>query len=271
VTADVPRPRPFLALLAVVTVLLTACEPASSTAFVASNLGAGEDGWRGIPLELDPPRTLPDVTLTDVDGDEVALAEDLDGSPVLLFFGYTSCPDICPIHLRTIASAMSALGVTTQQVRVVFVSVDPDRDTPERIREFTTAFDRNFVGLRGDIEVVEDALAQLDLPGPVVEGADPRGEGDLIGHPAQVIGFDHEGVARRVWPFGARRGDWVADLPRILEEWTPESEVRQADEDLPPPVDADRAGAGLEGSHGQGAPVDGASDAGGSDDDEAQP
>lgn len=212
--------RALLALLAGAAVLLSACEPSTATAFTASNLGEGEDGWRGIPLELDPPRTLPDVTLTDVDGAEVALADDLAGRPVLLFFGYTSCPDICPIHLRTIASSMDVLGVSTEQIQVVFVSVDPERDTPERIAEFTTAFDRRFLGLRGDLDVVEEALTELDLPGPVVEGPDPRGEGDLIGHPAQVIGFDHEGVARRVWPFGVRRADWVEDLPRILEEWT---------------------------------------------------
>lgn len=248
------RPHALLALLAGLAVLLAACEPSSATAFTASNLGVGQDGWRGIPLELDPPRTLPDVTLTDVDGEPFDLASDLDGSPVLLFFGYTSCPDICPIHLATIASAMDRLGVTTQQVRVVFVSVDPDRDTPERIHEFTTAFDRSFTGLRGDIEVVQDALAQLDLPGPVVEGADPRGDGELIGHPAQVIGFDHEGVARRVWPFGARRADWVADLPRILDEWSPAA--RPADPSAPgspPPVDTDRAVDRVEsGSHGGG-------------------
>lgn len=212
--------RALLALLAGAAVLLSACEPSTATAFTASNLGEGEDGWRGIPLELDPPRTMPDVTLTDVDGAEVALADDLAGRPVLLFFGYTSCPDICPIHLRTIASSMDVLGVSTEQIQVVFVSVDPERDTPERIAEFTTAFDRRFLGLRGDLDVVEEALTELDLPGPVVEGPDPRGEGDLIGHPAQVIGFDHEGVARRVWPFGVRRADWVEDLPRILAEWT---------------------------------------------------
>jgi protein SCO1 len=249
-----PRSRVLLALVAGLALLLAACEPASSTAFTASNLGVGADGWRGIPLELDPPRTLPDVTLTDVDGEAVALADDLDGRPVLLFFGYTSCPDICPIHLRTIASSMSALGVSTQQIQVVFVSVDPDRDTPERIREFTTAFDRSFIGLRGDLEVVEDALGQLDLPGPVVEGPDPRGEGDLIGHPAQVIGFDHEGVARRVWPFGVRRADWIEDLPNILDEWMPGAEPADPnDPDLPAPVDADRAADRLrEGSHGGG-------------------
>ncbi len=244
-------PRPLLLLVAALLVVLTACEPSTSTAFTATNLGVGSDGWRGIPLDLDPPRTLPDVTLTDVDGVDVDLAEDLAGSPVLLFFGYTSCPDICPTHLRIIASSMSALGVTTRQVQVVFVSVDPERDTPERIDEFTTAFDRNFIGLRGDIAVVEDALSQLDLPGPIVEGADPRGDGALIGHPAQVIGFDHEGVARRVWPFGARRADWVADLPRILEEWTADRGPARTDTATRPP-DTDRDAEGLPGSHGQG-------------------
>jgi protein SCO1 len=213
----VPRSRVLLAALAV---LLAACGPASATAFTASDLGVGEDGWRGIPLELEPARTLPDVTLQDVDGEDVAVADEFAGSPTLLFFGYTSCPDICPIHLRTIASAMSALGMSTQQVEVVFVSVDPERDTPERIEEYLSALQTPFVGLHGDIEVVEEALAQLDLPGPIVEGEDPRGEGDLIGHPAQVIGFDADGVAQRVWPFGARRADWVADLPLIVDQWS---------------------------------------------------
>ena len=212
-------PRPTL-LLAALTVLLAACGPASSTAFSASSLGTAEDGWRGIPIELD--RTLPDVTLTSTDGDTVELADDFLGSPTLLFFGYANCPDICPIHLGTIASAMRSIGVSPLDVQVVFVSVDPARDTPEEIERFVDAFDSRFHGLYGDLDVIEDALEQLDLPGPVVEGPDPRGDGDLIGHPAQVIGFDAAGEAQRVWPFGARRADWIDDLPLILDGWTAE-------------------------------------------------
>lgn len=215
--------RASLAFLVGLVLVMSACGPSSPTAFTTSDLGVGEDGWRGIPLELDQPRVLPDVTLTDVDGNEVNLAADLAGEPVLLFFGYTSCPSICPTHLAAINSAMSEAGVSTRQIEVVFVSVDPERDTAEQIRRFLADLEAPFTGLRGDIEVVEAALSQLDLPGPVVEGPDPRG-GDLIGHPAQVIGFDSEGVARRVWPFGARRADWVADLPRILDEWAPHAE-----------------------------------------------
>ncbi|MFP4312376.1 MAG: SCO family protein [Nitriliruptoraceae bacterium] len=210
-----PVTRAALALLGL---LAVACGPASATAIAAQGLEPDADGWRGIALERD--RTMPAVVLLDTAGGEVALHEAFQGTPTLLFFGYTSCPDICPIHLAAIASAMDTAGVSYEQVDVVFVSVDPERDTPERIDDYLSNFSDEIVGLHGDVEVVTEALAQLDLPGPVVEGPDPRGEGDLIGHPAQVIGFDADGQALRVWPFGARRSDWLADLPRIVEEWS---------------------------------------------------
>ncbi len=206
-----------VALLALA-VAVTACGPSSPTAAVARGLEPGDDGWHGLPLEVD--RTMPDVRLTDVHGDPVDLAADTAGDPTLLFFGYTHCPDICPVHMAAIAAAMRAVDVTTHDLDVVFVSVDPERDTPERIGEWLGHFDSRFVGLHGDIDVIADALGRLDLPGPVVEGPDPRGEGDLIGHPAQVIGFDADGRAQRAWPFGTRRADWVNDLPRIVEEWS---------------------------------------------------
>jgi protein SCO1 len=214
-----PLRRPVLLLLLVVGLVATACTPTTSTAIAAQGLERQPDGWRGLPLER--PREMPEVTLLDTDREPFDLAADTAGTPTLLFFGYASCPDICPIHLRTLADAMSKANVSTQQVQVVFVSVDPDRDTPERIEGYLQDLRAtSFVGLHGDLDTVEEALRALDLPGPVVEGPDPRGEGDLIGHPAQVIGFDAEGNALRVWPFGARRSDWVADLPRIVEEWS---------------------------------------------------
>jgi protein SCO1 len=207
-----------LAALVILGLLAIACGPASATAISAQGLEPGPDGWRGLPLERE--RTMPVATLADTDGEMVELHTAFDGTPTLLFFGYTSCPDICPIHLAAISSAMETAGVSFEDLDVVFVSVDPERDSPERIEEYLANFDRRITGLHADIEVVEDALAQLDLGGPVVEGPDPRGEGDLIGHPAQVIGFDADGQALRVWPFGARRSDWIADLPRIVEQWS---------------------------------------------------
>jgi protein SCO1 len=203
--------------LLLLALLLLGCEATSATAQFSAGLEPGEDGWRGSAIDTDA--RMPEVTLTDVDGQEQALDELTAGTPTLLFFGYASCPDICPIHLAAIASAMEQVEVRYDDLDVVFVTVDPERDTPEAIGEWLPQFDRQFIGLTGDMETIEAALEELDLPGPYVEGADPRGEGELIGHPAQVIGFDAAGEVRRVWPFGTRRADWIADLPRLAEEW----------------------------------------------------
>jgi len=206
--------------LLIATMLLAGCSsaPSSSTALTAQGLTRGADGWYGMPLTVE--RSLPDVTLLDEAGMPFQLVDDLLGTPTLLFFGYSSCPDICPIHLAAIASAMQQTRTRYDQVQVVFVSVDPERDTPERITEFLGYFSSRMIGLHAELDVVVDALAQLNLPGPVIEGPDPRGQGNLIGHPAQVIGFDAAGRALRVWPFGTRRSDWVSDIPRIASEWS---------------------------------------------------
>ena len=206
--------------LLIATMLLAGCSssPSSSTALTAQGLTRGADGWYGMPLTVE--RSLPDVTLLDEAGMPFQLVDDLLGTPTLLFFGYSSCPDICPIHLAAIASAMQQTRTRYDQVQIVFVSVDPERDTPERITEFLGYFSSRMIGLHAELDVVVDTLAQLNLPGPVIEGPDPRGQGDLIGHPAQVIGFDAAGRALRVWPFGTRRSDWVSDIPRIASEWS---------------------------------------------------
>jgi len=213
-----PRPKPTAGLLVSLALLAAACGPASATSVSTQGLEAGPDGWHGLPVEA--PQPLPAGTFTTTDGGTVELAEAFLGTPTLLFFGYTHCPDICPIHLAAIASAMDTTGITYDEIDVVFVSVDPERDTPGHIDAFLENFDPRMYGLHADLGVVADALGQLQLSGPVVEGADPRGEGDLIGHPAQVLGFDADGELRRAWPFGARRSDWVADLPRVVEEWS---------------------------------------------------
>jgi len=208
----------FAVILVVGALLLAGCGPSSATALIAQGLERQPDGWYGVPVTRD--RALPDVTLSATDGSPVRLAEAFNGTPTLVFFGYTSCPDICPVHLAALTSSMQTVRVGFDTVDVVFVSVDLERDTPERIDEFLAYFDSRITGLyTTDEALLLDTLAALDLGGPIVEGPDPRGEGNLIGHPAQVIGFDSDGIARRVWPFGARRSDWVSDLPRIASNW----------------------------------------------------
>lgn len=210
--------RAVLRTVLALALLAVGCGPAGPTATAAVGLTPQADGWRGIPLERE--RTLPDVGLVATDGTPIVPARDLVGRPTLVFFGYTNCPDICPVHLATLSSAMREARVDHDEVRVVFVTVDPERDTPARIEEFLAHFDRRILGLTGERADIERALTHLDLPPATIDGADPRGPGDLIGHPAQIIGFDAEGRARRVWPFGARRADWVVDLPRIVTEWS---------------------------------------------------
>ncbi|MEX0593004.1 MAG: SCO family protein [Nitriliruptoraceae bacterium] len=216
-----PRLRRRLAHLTaavVVAALVAACSPTTSTALTATGLAPQADGWRGVPLAEQ--RDLPDVVLLDTDDAPFALRDELIGTPTLLFFGYTNCPDVCPIHMAAITAAMRLTDVTFDDLDVVFVSVDPDRDTPARIDEWLRNFDTRIIGLHEDLDVIAVALDALRMPGPVIEGPDPRGEGDLIGHPAQVLGFDAQGRALRAWPFGTRRSDWVLDLPRIVEEWS---------------------------------------------------
>ncbi len=204
---------------ALVATFAAACTPTTATSSATSGLERQPDGWRGLDVG-DKGLRLFDATFTGTDGEPVELPEALLGTPTLMFFGYTNCPDICPIHLGAIASAMRTLDIGYDQIDVVFVTVDPDRDTPEVIEGFLAHFDRRMIGLHADTATTMAALTALELPGPVVEGPDPRGKGDLLGHPAQVIGFDADGVMRRMWPFGTRRSDWVDDLPRVIEAWS---------------------------------------------------
>jgi Uncharacterized protein SCO1/SenC/PrrC, involved in biogenesis of respiratory and photosynthetic systems len=97
----------------------------------------------------------PDFTLTATDGSQFNFRQQTEGKITLLFFGYTHCPDVCPVHLANIAAALHTLGPEVQRkVEVVFVTTDPDRDTPEVIRAWLDKFDPKFVGLRGTLDEV---------------------------------------------------------------------------------------------------------------------
>ena len=205
-----------LSLLALV-LALTACAPTSTTAFSsdAEVLGAvdrADDGWQAWVVSDD--RRMPDVTLTHTDGEPYDLRAETAGTPTLLFFGYTSCPDVCPVHLATIAAALDrpAAPELGEDLQMIFVSVDPETDTPAVVDDFLGQFDAEYVGLTGDEETIAAAMRSLGLP----EAADEPE--DTIGHVSQVTGFDADGVARVAWPFGTRQSDWANDLPRLVSE-----------------------------------------------------
>jgi protein SCO1/2 len=168
---------------------------------------------------LDPPWSKPDFALTDTEGRAFDFRSETDGFLTLLFFGYTHCPDVCPVHMANVAEVLGDLDFADRaRVRVVFVTTDPERDTPEALRAWLDRFDRSFVGLRGTESEVNAVQAELRLPPAVRQPGRP---GPLpgayaVGHAAQVIAFTADGYARVVYPFGTRQSDWAHDLPRLL-------------------------------------------------------
>lgn len=182
---------------------------------------SGDDGWAGALLGEPIPR--PDFTLTDTEGQPFDFRERTRGQFTMLFFGYTNCPDICPIQMATLARALEEPG--SPQPTVVFVTTDPERDTPERLRSWLDGFDTEFIGLTGtpeEIAAAEEAAevaASTRLPDEPGEPVDEDAEEYLVGHSSQVLAFTPDDQAHVAYPFGVRMQDWLADLPRLLEEF----------------------------------------------------
>ncbi|HKY59798.1 MAG TPA: SCO family protein [Gemmatimonadota bacterium] len=190
----------------------------------APEAGGREPGavpaFRGRVLGEAIPR--PDFTLLDTAGEPYDFLEETRGKAALLFFGYTHCPDVCPIHMGNIAAVLKDLGYERRRrVEVVFVSTDPERDTPERIRSWLDRFDPAFVGLRGSRARVDSIQRSLGLPPSVLEPKAADG-GYAVGHAAQVLAFPPDGPARVVYPFGTRQADWAHDLPLLVSGATPD-------------------------------------------------
>ncbi len=204
-------------ILRIIAALGVAASMACGAAPAADAESDGNDGLRGLVLPEPPAR--PDFTLTDTDGAPYDFRARTDSSLTLLFIGYTYCPDVCPVHLANLAAVLRDLPYgARQRIKVVFVTGDPERDTPERMRTWLDAFDPRFVGLRGSLDDVNAILAQLQLPGVV--HSPPEADGSYtVGHPAHIIAFPpNGGPARAYYGFGTRQADWRHDLPMLLED-----------------------------------------------------
>jgi protein SCO1 len=193
-------------------------------AVVASTIGSGNDdaggtgptGWSGTVLP-EPARERPAFTLVDTDGQPFDFAAETAGRLTLVFFGYTNCPDVCPVHMATIAQALDRVDVPLD---VVFVTTDPSRDDAERIRSWLGAFDPDFIGLTGELEAIEQAQEAMGTSVAIAEPAEPDGQ-YLVGHTSGVFVITPDDKVRLVYPFGTRQEDWVNDLPRIAanDQW----------------------------------------------------
>jgi protein SCO1/2 len=181
----------------------------------SSNENSRGTKWAG--TLLDPPFEKPDVTFTDVEGRPFPFRESTEGRLTLLFFGYTHCPDICPVYLNVLARARDAIGSGPgSKPQVLFVGVDVARDTPAVLKQYLERIDPTFTGLTGPEPAIADALTALKLP-PVVIG-EPKADGSYeVGHPSVGAVFTPDDVAHRIYPFGVRQQDWVRDLPRLAQ------------------------------------------------------
>jgi len=150
--------------------------------------------------------------LTDQDGERFRISE-ARGKVVLLFFGYTSCPDVCPLTMSKLTQAFKVLGPDAEKVLTVFISLDPERDTPERIGSYLSFYDMNSVGLTGTKEEL-DAVVDLHKSSYHVEPVDSAME-YLISHSSYVYLIDQSGDVRYLFSH-LDSGDQIAAGVRLL-------------------------------------------------------
>jgi protein SCO1/2 len=181
--------------------------------------GNGASAWAG--TELAEPQPKPAIVLPDTDGRPFDLQAETEGRLTILFFGYTSCPDICPANLITLDKALTTMpGDVRAAAQVVFVSVDPVRDSPDVIRSYLDQYDRSFVGLTGTADQLADAQDIAQVPRATFDEPDDS-DFYTVGHASQMIAYSPDGSAHIVYPFGTRQVDWARDLPRLARGETP--------------------------------------------------
>ena len=166
----------------------------------------------------------PEISLNDHNGTAFRLS-DQRGKVVLLNFGYTNCPDVCPIALAELARVKQALGPQASQVQVVFVTVDPVRDKPARLREFLGAFDPTFIGLTGPYQALskvwDDYKVRVDPGGPDASTPAPDERDtkvyDFVGHSGITYLIDPRGAVRAMYPSQWPGDQIVTDVKEYLK------------------------------------------------------
>ncbi|MFD0316055.1 SCO family protein [Streptomyces flavalbus] len=206
------------ALLAAASLTLSAC-------------GSGDDDGDGSPVSvvseesgsakaatvLDKPFEKPDLVLTDTHGERYDLREQTDGKPTLIYFGYTNCPDVCPLTMSNIAVAKKQLSKAEQdELRIVFVTTDPERDTPEALGTWLKGIDPQVVGLTGDFDTIQAGARALGIS---IEAPTKDKDGKVVSmHGTQVIAFSPKTDAGYVlYGEDATVDDYTTDLPKLIK------------------------------------------------------
>jgi protein SCO1 len=162
---------------------------------------------------VEPTAPAAGFTLTGPDGKALSLS-DFRGKLVVLYFGYTSCPDVCPTTMAALAQAMRDLGAQADGIQVLMVTVDPQRDTPDRLNSYVTAFDPRFIGLSGTSDQIAGAAKAFGVVYQVHPGSSAANY--LVDHTATTTVLDKDGRIRLIWPYGTPPEELTADLNKLL-------------------------------------------------------
>jgi len=175
--------------------------------------------WRFRPPEfhgvlIQSPDEAADFTLMTSTGEPMSLS-DFRGKMVMLYFGYTFCPDVCPTTLNDLSNMMEALGPKkAKDVQVIMVTVDPERDTVEQLSSYLAYFDPTFLGMTGSVEDIQDIASHYGIFFERQEGDTQAGY--LVDHTAVVTLVDEKGHVRMIFPYGTTGEDMAADLTYMM-------------------------------------------------------
>jgi protein SCO1 len=164
---------------------------------------------------LQSPDPAYNFNLTDGAGQVIKLS-DFRGKLVVLYFGYTYCPDVCPDTLTQVNKALEMMGAKAEQVQVMMISVDPERDTPAAMSEYMRHFNPDFIGLTGSPE----QIALTAAPYGIYYEKDSSGEsagGYLVNHTASLMVIDRDGHLKLILPYGITAADMAADFQELLK------------------------------------------------------
>jgi len=219
--------RPALAVAALLVAAglgLTACGSAGPGAAAAqdpvASVAAHQGKYDGV--DLNPPYQRPQFTLTSDTGGTYDFTTATKGKPTLLFFGYTNCPDVCPLTMSNIAVAKKQLPKAEQdKLRVVFVTTDPQRDTPAELGKWLRGIDPQFVGLTGDFSTIQAGARTLGISIEPTHKDKKTGKTVSV-HGTQVIAFSPKTDGGYVlYDEDAQVGDYTKDLPKIIKGENP--------------------------------------------------
>ena len=202
------RRRVTLAVARVVGLLRRSMLIAGAALLTACDLFGGFKG-----MAVDPPRDMPTFVFTKADGSRFTTAPE-PGRPMVLFFGYTHCPDVCPTTLADWKRVRAKLGDEASAVRFVFVTVDPDRDTPAVAERYARMYDAAFEGVSGDAITTSRIIEAFGVAAAREPGTNATGY--LVSHSSQVFLVDSHGKLVALYPFGTGWDALAADLKRLL-------------------------------------------------------